>query len=62
LAPAAPQHEALYCSADDPDALLDAIVGWKPPPLGDKWTDRRGVGPSAIGASASPSAPTEPKK
>ena len=40
---AAPQHELLYVASDDPDSLLDAVLAWTPPPLGDKWTDRRAV-------------------
>ena len=40
---AAPQHEGLYIVDDDVERLLDAIAAWKPPPLGDKWTDRRAV-------------------
>jgi uncharacterized protein (TIGR00730 family) len=38
---AAPQHEDLYVSESDPEKLLDALVAWRSPPLGDKWTDRR---------------------
>jgi uncharacterized protein (TIGR00730 family) len=40
---AAPQHEQLYLAAEDAEALLDAVVAWTPPPLGEKWTDRRVV-------------------
>jgi uncharacterized protein (TIGR00730 family) len=40
---AAPQHEQLYLANEDPEALLDALVAWQPPPLGEKWTDRRAV-------------------
>lgn len=43
---AAPQHAHLYVSSDDVEALLDAVVAWKPPPLGDKWNDRRAAKPS----------------
>jgi uncharacterized protein (TIGR00730 family) len=42
---AAPQHEKLYVSAEEPEALLDAVVAWTPPPLGEKWTDRRAMKP-----------------
>jgi uncharacterized protein (TIGR00730 family) len=38
---AAPQHEGLYVTEADPARLLDAIASWEPPPLGEKWTDRR---------------------
>jgi len=41
---AAPQHEQLYVAAAEADALLDALVAWTPPPLGDRATDRRAVG------------------
>lgn len=41
---AAPQHANLYVTSPDPEALLDAIVAWTPPPLGNKWTDRRAAG------------------
>jgi uncharacterized protein (TIGR00730 family) len=41
---AAPQHARLYVTANEPDALLDAIMAWQPPPLGDKLTDRRAAG------------------
>jgi uncharacterized protein (TIGR00730 family) len=44
---AAPQHEHLYVSSDDPEKLLDAVASWSPPPLGDKWNDRRAVKPGA---------------
>lgn len=44
---AAPQHDQLYVTAPEPDALVDALLAWHPPPLGDKWTDRRAVVPSA---------------
>jgi uncharacterized protein (TIGR00730 family) len=40
---AAPQHEQLYLAAPEPEALLDALIAWQPPPLGEKWTDRRAV-------------------
>jgi uncharacterized protein (TIGR00730 family) len=40
---AAPQHEQLYVTADEPDPLLDAVLAWTPPPLGDKAMDRRAV-------------------
>ena len=42
---AAPQHGDLYVSASEPEALLDAVLAWKPPPLGDKSSDRRGIKP-----------------
>ncbi|MBX3192180.1 MAG: TIGR00730 family Rossman fold protein [Labilithrix sp.] len=38
---AAPQHRGLYVEGADPERLLDALVAWSPPSLGDKWTDRR---------------------
>jgi predicted Rossmann-fold nucleotide-binding protein len=38
---AAPEHERLVVVQDDPKALLDALFAWTPPPLGEKWTDRR---------------------
>lgn len=40
---AAPQHEGLYVVDEAPDALLDKLVAWRPPPPGEKWTDRRGT-------------------
>jgi len=40
---AAPQHEQLYVTAREPEALLDALLAWAPPPLGDKAMDRRAV-------------------
>lgn len=40
---AAPQHANLYVAAEEPEALLDAVIAWRPPPLGEKWTDRRVV-------------------
>jgi uncharacterized protein (TIGR00730 family) len=40
---AAPEHAGLYVVEEEADPLLDAIVAWRPPPLGDKRTDRRGV-------------------
>jgi uncharacterized protein (TIGR00730 family) len=39
---AAPEHERLVVLHEDPERLLDAIVGYAPPPRGEKWTDRRG--------------------
>ncbi len=42
---AAPQHAQLYVSADEPEPLLDALLAWSPPPLGDKTMDRRAVKP-----------------
>lgn len=41
---AAPPHASLYVTSPEPEALLDAILAWEPPPLGDKSTDRRAVG------------------
>jgi uncharacterized protein (TIGR00730 family) len=38
---AAKEHERLYACASDPDALLDALVAWTPPPMGDASIDRR---------------------
>jgi len=40
---AAPQHEQLYVAAEEPEVLLDTLIAWTPPPLGNKWTDRRAV-------------------
>lgn len=40
---AAPQHEHLYVAAAEAEALLDALVAWTPPPLGDRSIDRRAV-------------------
>ena len=40
---AASQHGQLYVAATDADALLDAVVAWTPPPLGDRSIDRRAV-------------------
>jgi uncharacterized protein (TIGR00730 family) len=40
---AAPQHAELYVAASEADALLDALLAWSPPPLGDRSTDRRAV-------------------
>ena len=40
---AAPQHGQLYLAATEADALLDALVAWTPPPLGDRALDRRAV-------------------
>jgi uncharacterized protein (TIGR00730 family) len=42
---AAPQHAQLYVAADEPEPLLDALLAWSPPPLGDKAMDRRAVKP-----------------
>lgn len=41
---AAPQHANLYVASDDPEVLLDRLIAWTPPPLGDKSTDRRAAG------------------
>jgi uncharacterized protein (TIGR00730 family) len=41
---AAAQHAGLYVAADAPEALLDALLGWAPPPLGEPSTDRRAAG------------------
>ncbi|AKV04644.1 Lysine decarboxylase family [Labilithrix luteola] len=38
---AAPQHEGLVVAEASPARLLDALVAWRPQPLGEKWTDRR---------------------
>jgi hypothetical protein len=38
---AAPEHEGLVIVDDDPERLLDRVAAWTPPPLGEKWTDRR---------------------
>lgn len=38
---AAPQHEGLIVVEREPEALLDALSAWTPPPRGEKWTDRR---------------------
>jgi uncharacterized protein (TIGR00730 family) len=38
---AAPEHAALVIVESDPERLLDRIAAWTPPPLGEKWTDRR---------------------
>jgi predicted Rossmann-fold nucleotide-binding protein len=38
---AAPQHERLVVVEKSVDALLDALEAWRPPPIGDKTTDRR---------------------
>lgn len=40
---AAPEHEALVVVASDVDTLLDRLVAWTPPPLGNKWLDPRAV-------------------
>jgi uncharacterized protein (TIGR00730 family) len=40
---AAPEHGSLYVAEAEAEALLDAIVAWTPPPLGDRATDRRAV-------------------
>ena len=40
---AAPQHEQLYLASSEVDALLDALIAWTPPPLGDRAVDRRSV-------------------
>ena len=42
---AAPQHEGLFIVGDDVERLLDGILSWTPPPLGDGSTDRRAVVP-----------------
>ena len=38
---AAPEHAGLVIVDDDPERLLDRIAAWTPPPMGEKWTDRR---------------------
>lgn len=40
---AAPQHEQLYVAAAEAEGLLDALIAWTPPPLGDRLLDRRAV-------------------
>lgn len=40
---AAPEHEQLLVIEREPEALLDAIAAWTPPPLGSKLLDRRGT-------------------
>lgn len=39
---AAPQHRGLVFVETDPNRLLDRLATWEPPPLGEKWIDRRG--------------------
>ncbi|MEZ4259130.1 MAG: TIGR00730 family Rossman fold protein [Polyangiaceae bacterium] len=36
-------HRGLLVVEREPEALLDALAAWTPPPLGKKWTDRRGT-------------------
>jgi len=38
---AAPEHERLLVIEREVEPLLDAIVSFRPPPPGEKWTDRR---------------------
>lgn len=38
---AAEAHRGLLVAEDEPEALLDALAKWTPPPMGPKWTDRR---------------------
>jgi uncharacterized protein (TIGR00730 family) len=46
---ASPEHAMLYVAANEPDALLDAIVAWRPPPPGPtKWGD---AGPKPAGGT-----------
>lgn len=40
---AAPQHAKLYVSSPNVGQLLDDVIAWTPPPLGEKWIDRRAV-------------------
>jgi uncharacterized protein (TIGR00730 family) len=40
---AAPEHEGLVVFEEGPAKLLDALCAWEPPPMGEKWTDRRGT-------------------
>jgi uncharacterized protein (TIGR00730 family) len=40
---AAPQHRDLLVIENDASVLLDRLAAWSPPPIGDKWTDRRGT-------------------
>lgn len=39
---AAPEHDGLVVVEEEPGRLLDALAAWTPPPMGEKWTDRRG--------------------
>lgn len=38
---AAPEHAGLVIVESEPERLLDQVAAWTPPPLGEKWTDRR---------------------
>lgn len=38
---AAAEHAGLLVVEKEPEALLDAVAAWTPPPLGPKWIDRR---------------------
>jgi uncharacterized protein (TIGR00730 family) len=40
---AAAQHRGLVFVAKDANELLDRLATWEPPPLGEKWIDRRGT-------------------
>ena len=40
---AAPEHAGLIVVEREPDALLDALANWTPPPLGARSIDRRGT-------------------
>ena len=46
---AAPQHADLLVADADADALIDKLVAWRPPALGEKWTDRRASPEPAAG-------------
>lgn len=63
---AAPQHAQLYVASPDSEKLLDAIAAWTPPPLGEKWIDRRAVvtaeGTPAEGTPAERAPGEEPEK
>lgn len=48
---AAPEHRDLIVVRDQPAALLDALVAWRPPPRGAKWTARGATAPSALAAA-----------
>lgn len=39
---AAPEHHDLVLVEAEPGRLLDAVLAWTPPPMGDKALDRRG--------------------
>lgn len=35
------EHRGLLVVENEPEALLDALAKWTPPPMGAKWVDRR---------------------